>query len=242
MNELMTINYENENPTVSGRELHNALEVGTEYAKWFERMCEYGFVEGVDHSPILTNGEGFGKAATRTDHQLTIEMAKEIAMLQRTSKGKEVRRYFIELEKSWNTPELVFARALKLADTKIEQLKSDRIALVAKIEKQRPAVIFANAVSASHTSILVGELAKLLKQNGVDIGQNRLFQWLRDNGYLIRRKGSDFNMPTQYSMDLGLFEVKETVITHSDRSASISKTSKVTGKGQIYFINKLKPV
>ena len=106
----------------------------------------------------------------------------------------------------------------------------------------KPKAIFADAVSASHTSILVGELAKILKQNGVDTGQKRFFEWLRDNGYLIKRKGSDYNMPTQKSMDQGLFEIKETTINHSDGHISISKTPKVTGKGQVYFINKLKPV
>lgn len=103
-----------------------------------------------------------------------------------------------------------------------------------------PKAIFADAVTASKTSILVGELAKLLRQNGIDTGQNRLFKWLRDNGYLIKRKGTDYNMPTQYSMELSLFEVKETSITHSDGHISISKTPKVTGKGQVYFINKFK--
>lgn len=108
-------------------------------------------------------------------------------------------------------------------------------------QELRPKAIFADAVSASHTSILVGELAKILKQNGVDTGQKRFFEWLRDNGYLIKRKGSDYNMPTQKSMDQGLFEIKETTISHSDGHISISKTPKVTGKGQVYFINKLKP-
>ncbi|MGI5825667.1 MAG: phage antirepressor [Bacillota bacterium] len=107
-----------------------------------------------------------------------------------------------------------------------------------KIEQDKPKVLFADSVAASHTSILIGELAKLIKQNGYDIGQKRLFDWLRNQGYLIRRKGSDWNMPTQKSMDLGLFEVKETAITHSDGHTSVSKTTKVTGKGQIYFINK----
>lgn len=105
------------------------------------------------------------------------------------------------------------------------------------MEKDAPKVLFADAVSASHTSILVGELAKLLKQNGVDIGQNRLFTYLRENGYLIRRNGNDFNMPTQRSMDMGLFEIKETVIAHADGHTSTNKTPKVTGKGQQYFIN-----
>lgn len=109
--------------------------------------------------------------------------------------------------------------------------------LNAKIEADKPKVLFADAVSTAKTSILVGELAKLLKQNGVDIGQNRLFEWLRGNGYLVRRRGSDYNMPTQRAMDLGLFEIKETAIAHSDGHTSISKTTKVSAKGQWYFIN-----
>lgn len=112
--------------------------------------------------------------------------------------------------------------------------------LAAETENQanRPKVLFADAVSTAKTSILVGELAKLLKQNGVDIGQNRLFGWLRENGFLIRRNGTDFNMPTQKSMDLGLFEIKETVVSHADGHTSVNKTPKVTGKGQQYFVQR----
>lgn len=106
-----------------------------------------------------------------------------------------------------------------------------------QLEQQKPKVLFADAVSAAHTSILVGELAKLLKQNGVDIGQHRLFQYLRENGYLIKRRGTDYNMPTQYAMERGWFEIKETAITHGDGHTSVNKTPKVTGKGQQYFIN-----
>ncbi|MBZ4662811.1 MAG: hypothetical protein JG776_493 [Caloramator sp.] len=122
--------------------------------------------------------------------------------------------------------------------TELKKEREERAKLQQKIEEQKPKVLFADAVATAKNSILVGELAKLLKQNGIDIGQNRLFQWLRDNGYLIKRKGTDYNMPTQYAMELGLFEVKETTITHADGHISISKTPKVTGKGQIYFINK----
>lgn len=122
--------------------------------------------------------------------------------------------------------------------TALQEEKTQRAKLESKVEADAPKVLFADAVSASNTSILVGELAKLLKQNGVDIGQQRLFRWLRENGYLIRRNGSDFNMPTQKSMDLGLFTVKETAITHSDGAVAVSKTTKVTGKGQQYFIQK----
>jgi anti-repressor protein len=109
----------------------------------------------------------------------------------------------------------------------------------AKIEEDKPKVIFSDAVSASKTSILVGDLAKLVRQNGVEIGQKRLFAWLRENGYLIHRNGADYNMPTQRSMEMGLFEIKETAIAHSDGHTTISRTPKVTGKGQAYFVNKL---
>lgn len=107
-----------------------------------------------------------------------------------------------------------------------------------QIEAMKPKALFADSVTASDSTILVGELAKVLKGNGINIGQNRLFAWMRENGYLINRKGSDWNMPTQKAMELGLFKVKETVINHSDGSISISKTVKVTGKGQLYFVNK----
>lgn len=129
------------------------------------------------------------------------------------------------------TEDELLSRALLVAQSRIAE--RDR-----QIERMRPKEIFADAVTASHNSILVGELAKVLRQNGVEIGQNRLFEWLRGNGYLIKRKGSDWNMPTQMAMELGLFEIKETVITHADGHTSINKTVKVTGKGQQYFINK----
>ncbi|CJU66054.1 phage antirepressor protein [Streptococcus pneumoniae] len=123
------------------------------------------------------------------------------------------------------------ARALLMADQKVHKLE-------AQIEADKPKVLFADAVSASHTSILVGELAKLISQNGYKIGANRLFSWMRENGYLIKRKGSDWNMPTQRSMDLKLFEIKETNVQHADGHITVNKTPKVTGKGQQYFINK----
>lgn len=136
-------------------------------------------------------------------------------------------------EELLNNPEFMI-KAL----TQLKEEREQKKLLQAKIESDKPKVLFADAVSASKTTILIGELAKLIKQNGVEIGQNRFFTWLRDNGYLIKRKGTDYNMPTQYSMELELFTVKETSITHSDGHITVSKTSKVTGKGQEYFINK----
>ena len=138
-----------------------------------------------------------------------------------------------KIEEVLLNPDTIISLAQELKDE-----RALRNRLQDKIEKDRPKTIFADAVAASKTSILVGDLAKLIKQNGVDTGQKRLFQWLRENGYLIKRKGADWNMPTQRAMDKGLFEVKETVITHADGHTSVSKTVKVTGKGQQYFINK----
>lgn len=128
------------------------------------------------------------------------------------------------------TDEEIMARAVLLGQKKIEEQAK-------RIQEMRPKEIFADRVSASESSILVGDLAKLLKQNGVDMGQKRLFRWLRDKGYLIKY-GVSYNLPTQRSMELGLFEIKETTITHADGHISISKTVKVTGKGQVYFVNK----
>ena len=227
MNEIIKVNYDNDRPTVLARDLHDFLEVKTAFKDWFPRMCEYGFSEGTDFCSFLSESTG-GRPAQ--DAQLTIEMAKEICMLQRNERGKQARQYFIQLEKDWNSPEKVMARALQIADKRIKRLET-------QIEEDRPRVLFAGAVETSKSSILIGELAKILKQNGVNIGQNRLFEWMRQNGYLIRRNGSDYNMPTQRAMEMGLFEIKETSIVHADGHTSISKTPKVTGKGQVYFVD-----
>ncbi|HFH3125284.1 TPA: phage antirepressor KilAC domain-containing protein [Streptococcus pyogenes] len=229
MNQIINITVnDNHEPVVSGRDLHKALEIKTAYKDWFPRMAEYGFEEGQDFSSFLSKSTG-GRPSQ--DHVLKLDMAKEIAMLQRNEKSKQVRKYFIQVEKDFNSPEKIMARALLMADKKVHKLE-------AQIEADRPKVLFADAVSASHTSILVGELAKLLKQNGVNIGATRLFTWLRKHGYLIKRNGRDWNMPTQKSVELGLIRVKETSITHSDGHITVSKTPLVTGKGQQYFINK----
>nr|DAW39139.1 MAG TPA: KilAC domain protein [Caudoviricetes sp.] len=234
MNELIKVDFSGDRPAVSARELHEFLEVGTKYADWFPRMCEYGFSEGEDFN-LLKNEqvrqEGNRMVSRMVDDAvLSIDMAKEICMIQRNENGKLARQYFLQMEKAWNSPEKVMARALQIADRKIKALEEENAV-------NRPKVLFADSVAASKTSILVGELAKLLKQNGVDTGQNRLFDWMRNNGYLIRRAGTDYNMPTQRSMEMGLFEIKETSVTHADGHVTVNKTPKVTGKGQQFFIN-----
>lgn len=232
-NTLIELHEQNDGSVaVMGRELHEFLEIGTPYTKWFDRMTEYGFEQNVDYGVtdiFVPNSKG-GRQ-TQTDHILTIDMAKEISMIQRNEKGKQARQYFLQVEKAWNSPEMIMKRALQIADRKMIDMQM-------QIEADKPKVLFAESVSASHTSILVGDLAKIIKQNGYDIGAKRLFEWLRDNGFLIKRKGTDWNMPTQRSMDMELFEIKESTHSNPDGSVRINKTTKVTGKGQIYFINK----
>lgn len=232
MNEIINITLnDNHEPVVSGRQLHEALEVKTEYKKWFSRMTEYGFNENEDFLKVTQKCLTSSTGQNTTDHIIKLDMAKEIAMIQRTERGKQVRQYFIQVEKDFNSPEKIMARALLMADQKVHKLE-------AQIEADRPKVLFADAVSASKSSCLIGELAKILKQNEIDIGQNKLFQWLRAHGYLISRRGESWNQPTQKSMQLGLFELKKTNINHADGHTTVNTTTKVTGKGQQYFINK----
>lgn len=236
MRDLIRISYETEQPTVSARELHEALGISTKFSMWFDRMCEYGFSQGNEFFPkVGKTSEQGGRPST--DYEISIDMAKQICMIQRTDKGKQYREYFLSLERAWNTPEQVMARALRVADKELHRLKEDNAALLAETERMKPKEIFADAVSASHTSILIGDLAKLLKQNGYDTGQKRLFEQLRREEFLIK-SGASRNMPTQRAANMGLFEVKETSVTNPDGSIRVTKTTKVIGRGQQYFINR----
>ncbi|MDW8551088.1 phage antirepressor KilAC domain-containing protein [Staphylococcus nepalensis] len=223
---------ENGEIAISGRELHEALEIKTQYTKWFERMTEYGYQENIDYIAISQKRlTAQGNVTTYIDHALTIDTAKEIAMIQRNEIGRAVRQHFIRIEDAWNSPEMIVERALQIQTNKVEKLE-------AQVEENKPKVLFADSVVGSQSSILVGELAKLLKQNGVDIGQNRLFEWLRENGYLIKQKGENYNLPTQRSADLEIMDIKKRTINNPDGSSQITRTTKITGKGQQYFINK----
>ena len=236
MNELFNVTTNGDKLTLSARELHKELNIAGRFSRWFEQMSEYGFEENVDYTSVqnCTEVQNNGGIQVRElqDYQITLDMAKEIAMLQRNEKGKEIRRKLIELEKAWNSPEKVMARALDIAHKTIANLQIEN-------EEMKPKAIFADAVATSDTSILIGDLAKLIKQNGTDIGQKRLFERMRNDGYLIK-KGTSKNMPTQKAMEKGLFEVKERVISNPDGSTRITRTTKVTGQGQIFFINKFK--
>ncbi|EGO5982656.1 phage antirepressor KilAC domain-containing protein [Enterococcus faecalis] len=232
MNELIKVTTnENDEQLVNGRELYEFLGVKDNYTDWFKRMIKYGFDENVDFISFSEKSDKPFGGRPQVNHYVKLDMAKEISMLQRTERGKQARRYFIQLEKFWNSPEMLTKRALEFQQKKIEVLQLEN-------ESLKPKALFADAVDASKTSILIGDLAKLIKQNGIDIGQNRLFQWLRDNGYLIARKGESYNMPTQRSLDLGIAEIKERTHNNPDGSIRISRTPKITGKGQLYFVNK----
>ena len=234
MNELIEVKTKEDVQVVSARELHEVLGVKTRFSLWVKQNFKH-FRDGIDFTSVVTTTEvqnnGGVQARDLQDYVLTIETAKHIAMMSGTDKGYKIRDYFIKVEQAWNSPEMVMKRALEIANKKVEQLKTEN-------QEMRPKALFADAVSTSDTPILVGELAKILHQNGVSMGQNRMFRWLRDNGYLISKKGTSYNMPTQRAMELGLFKIKENAITHSDGHVTITKTPKVTGKGQVYFVNK----
>lgn len=233
-NQLIKIQVKNHRQLVSARDLYKGLEIKTRFSLWVKQNFKV-FEEGQDFTSVVTTTEVQNNGGTQRrelqDYLLTIDMAKELCMLSKTEKGKEVRKYFIEVERKWNDPYAIVKRGYAILQDENTQLRIENKAM-------KPKALFADAVSVSKKTILIGDLAKILKQNGVNIGSIRLFRWLRKHGYLIKRDASDYNMPTQKSMERGLFEIKETVIPHRDGHTTISKTPKVTGKGQIYFVNK----
>jgi anti-repressor protein len=236
MNELIKVDADAQ--VVSARELHEALGVEKRFSAWFETNSQ-GFVEGEDFTGayLKVQSNQYGGEKEIQDYNLSVDMAKHICLMSRTDKGKACRQYLIDVEKAWNTPEQVMARALKIANQTIDSLKENNIKLIEANERMKPKEIFADAVATSKTSILVGDLAKLICQNGYQIGQKRLFDWLRNNGYLVK-SGSSYNMPMQRYVEQGLFEVKESNVQNPDGSVRTTRTTKVTGKGQVYFVNK----
>ena len=234
MNELIKVEVKADTQVVSARELYKGLEIKRRFSAWVSDNFK-DFIEDVDFTSVRKSTEvknnGGIQIRELQDYAITISMAKELCMMSHSEQGKRYRKYFIELERKWNDPQEVVKRGYAILQNENARLKLEN-------QQMQPKALFADSVAASHTTILIGELAKILRGNGINIGANRLFQWMRDQGYLISRKGTDYNMPTQRSMNLGLFKIKESTITHSNGSVSISKTTKVTGKGQQYFINK----
>lgn len=242
MEELIKIKEENGKQAVSARELYKFLEATERFSNWFERQLQYGFVENQDFTSVKSfTVVGNGAEKPVDDYALTIDCAKEISMIQRNEKGKIARQYFIEVEKRYRESmrenpfkvPATFREALLLAAEQQEKIEEQERLL----KDQEPKVLFAKAVETSEKSCLIGELAKILRQNGVDTGEKRLFAWMRDNGYLCRY-GERYNQPTQKAMELELFELKKVTITKPNGDIIVKVTPKITGKGQIYFVNK----
>lgn len=238
MKELIPIKEENGKKAVSAKDLHQFVDAETRFDIWIKRMLEYGFTENADFQCLIKNVQmpNGGFKSVLDDYALTIDCAKEISMLQRNEKGKQARQYFIEVEKKFRNQIALpqtFADALRQLAEQVEETERQKQI----IAEQKPKALFADAVATSNRSCLIGELAKILRQNGVEIGQQRLFVWLRNNGYLCQG-GERYNQPTQKSMDLELFEIKKTAINKPDGTVLVTTTTKCTGKGQIYFVNK----
>lgn len=219
MNELIKVTYDNNRPTVSGRALHEALEVKTEYKKWFGRMTEYGFAEGQDFVRVTQNCPTLGGVQAMTDHQLTIDMAKELCMIQRTEKGREFRRYFIEVEKAWNNPEAVLARALQLANDKIAKLE--------------PAADYATKCLMATNGILITSIAKEIGKSG---------QWLNQilHGLGIQYKcGKQWVLYAKYA-DKGYTVTRTTSITRKDGKADARVETLWTQTGKQFIYQQLR--
>lgn len=231
MNELIKISYENaERPTVSGRELHEALEVKTAYKDWFPRMCEYGFTEGEDFNPLKNEQvrtEGNRQVSRElTDHQLTIPMAKEICMLQRSEKGKQFRQYFIRVEEAWNSPEMIMKRALEIANEKVKALQVIVSQLTVDKQIMQPKADYFDELVDRNLLTGIRETAKELK-----VKQNTFVNFLLDKKYLYRDKKGKL-MPYAKPMENGLFEVKE----FSNEKTGFSSTQVfITPKGKETF-------
>lgn len=239
---------------INGIEWFGANEVASslEYAKPYKAVTDHCDTEGVLSWVVPTNGGNQQKKFISLGNvsRLIVAASKQSKNLEIQQKAKRYDRWIFDeviptvhkhgaymtqqtLEKALTNPDFLIDLATRLKEEQGRRLDAEQ-----KVQDQKPKVLFAEAVETSKSSILIGELAKILKQNGVSIGQKRLFDWLRDNGYLIKRLGDEYNNPTQKSMELRLFEIKKSTINNPDGSVRVTKTPKVTGKGQVYFINK----
>ena len=236
MNELISVNYDSERPTVLGRELHDMLEVKTPYAKWFSRMCEYGFTDGTDYVTVdkkVLRADGAEMTQTQSDHQLTIPMAKEICMLQRTERGKECRQYFIKIEEQWNSPDAIMQRALQIANARVEKLRGENIALQAansdltvKNQIMQPKADYFDELVDRN---LLTNFRDTAKQLGVK--QNVFVKFLLDRKYLYRDKHGNLKPYAAHATN-GLFEVRESV---NEKTGWAGTQTLVTPKGRETF-------
>lgn len=236
-NELIKVVYNNDRPTVSGRELHAALEVKTEYPKWLARMCEYGFIDNVDFNSVIFDDvrlEG-GREVKRqlTDHQLTIDMAKEIAMLQRTEKGKQVRQYFLEVERRFNSPEYIMKRALQIADEKVKALETTVNVQTQQIAELKPKASYYDLILNCKDLLSTTQIAK-------DYGKSAkwLNQFLKDKGIQFRQ-GKVWLLYQKYA-EYGYTSTKTHVHNGSDGTQHATISTYWTQKGRLFIYGLLK--
>lgn len=227
MNELIKINYESDRPTVLARDLHEFLEVKTAYKDWFPRMCEYGFAEGEDYCSFLSDRSDGLPGKPRQDAQLTIDMAKEICMLQRNEKGKQARQYFLQLEREWNSPEAVMSRALRMAEERLERFKTINANLSVQNAIMQPKAEYFDGLCDRESLTGIRETAKLL-----GLKQNDFVKWLIDHKYIYRDKRGRL-MPYAEHVDSGLFTVKE---TYNDKTDWTGVQMLITVKGKERFM------
>lgn len=230
MNELIKVVYDNDQPTVSGRDLHEFLEVKTAYKDWFPRMVEYGFTDGVDFCSILSESTG-GRPAT--DHQLTIDMAKELCMIQRNERGKQARQYFLQLERDWNSPEKVMARALKIADRKILYLESENVRQKQLIGELKPKADYVDTILRNKGLVTITQISKDYGMSGR--AMNKL---LAEMGIQYKQSGQ-WLLYSKYH-DKGYTHSETINITRTDGRSDVTMETKWTQKGRLYLYERLK--
>ena len=233
MTELIKVQERDGEQLVSGRELHQFLESSERFSKWWERMVGYGFEENKDYT-LYQKVHPQNKQEI-IDYLMKISMAKEISMLQRNEKGKEARSYFIKCEEAWNSDEIVMARAILIQNKKILGYKEKIDILEKKIENDAPRVSFAETIEKASDCLLVREFSKLIATEGIHLGEKKLYRWFRDRGFILKNSTE----PTQTAVQKGLFKVAERVVK-AVTGDIISTTTRITGKGQVYFLDLLK--
>lgn len=236
MENLIKIEERNGEQLVSGRELHKFLENNERFSKWWERMVSYGFEENKDFtsvqkSTVVNNGA----KKEIGDHLMKISMAKELSMLQRNERGKQAREYFIKCEEAWNSEDMVLARALQIQNKKILGYKEHIEVLENKIKEDAPRVSFAETIEKASDCILVREFSKIIANEGIHLGEKSLYKWFREKGFIFKNSTE----PMQSAVQRGLFKVSERVIK-AVTGDIVRSTTKITGKGQIYFLGLLK--
>ena len=233
MTELIKVQERDGEQLVSGRELHQFLESSERFSKWWERMVGYGFEENKDYT-LYQKVHPQNKQEI-IDYLMKISMAKEISMLQRNEKGKEARNYFIKCEEAWNSDEIVMARAILIQNKKILGYKEKIDILEKKIENDAPRVSFAETIEKASDCLLVREFSKLIATEGIHLGEKKLYRWFREKGFILKNSTE----PTQTAVQKGLFKVAERVVK-AVTGDIISTTTRITGKGQVYFLDLLK--